>query len=126
MDTQLPDLDASGDFIRNLRFTPTGTSKQPPRGSGDTLEVFFHTLKGSEGTLRAWKTRPQPDKLAFIAAIERPDPKRMSKAEVDDAEKFWRNTLLGVLFMELSQPGGDPLVAQAALDSLRPEKVGKR
>lgn len=128
MDATTPgEVNASGDFIRGLKFTPKGGEAVPAKGGGDRLEMFFHTLKGLEGTIRNWRSRSQADKLTFLNAYERPRPdKNTLPAEALENEKLWRTTMLGILFMELSEPGYDVLVAQAAFDALRPEKVGKR
>ena len=111
-------VNASGDYYRNLKL---GTQESAPvvrQSSTDRLADFFYVLKGSEGTLRNWRTRTPKDRMIYLNAIEKPkDP---------EAEKLWRTEILGILFMELSEPGGDPMVAQAVIDSLRDAKVGKR
>lgn len=117
---------ASGDFIRNLKFPQSGTSNPAVRQSGDRLEAFYHRLKGAEGTLRTWTTRAQADKMTFIANLIRPDKGKMNPAEFNEAFDFWRTAMLGCLDAELMQDTPDLLVAQAALDSFRLPKYGKR
>ncbi len=119
-------VNASGDYIRGLKF-PASTGPTPQRtGSRDRMEVFFHELHGAIGTLRNWRQMPQRERLDYVASLEKSNLAAGTPEEREKNERFRRNALLGVLFRELYEPGGDLLVAQAAFDSFREPKAGRK
>jgi hypothetical protein len=123
----LTETNASGDYIRNLKLGGGSSGPAIVQSSHDRMADFFHTLQGAEGTIRNWRARTRDSKITVVNALLRPEKsKDISTSEHEIAMRNWRLSLLGFLFMELIEPGGDPMVAQALLDSLRDEKVGKR
>lgn len=121
------EVNASGDYIRGLKFIARSAKAEGETGSRDRMEVFFHLLKGSEATIRNWNTRDETAKLTYLNAAGCPErDKNLSVEEHAELVRRWRYEMLGILFAEtLAQPP-NRLVAQAAFDSLFPGKVGKR
>ena len=119
-------VDASGEYIRGLKFPALSGTGPGVTGSRDRMEIFFHELQGAVGTLRNWRQMPQKDRLDFVASLSKNNGPDGTKEEREAQEKFRRNALLGVLFRELYEPGGDILVAQAAFDSFREPKTQRK
>lgn len=120
------EVNASGDYIRNLTFPVRGASQQID-GSRDRMELFFHLLKGSETTIRHWNTRDERSKLEYLNTAVCPErPKTATAEEHAETVTRWRYEMLGILFSESLATPPNRLVAQAAFDALFPGRVGKR
>ena len=119
-------VNASGDYIRGLKFPAKSGAAPQQAGSRDRMELFFHELQGAVGTLRNWRQMTQKDRLEFVASLSKYNLAGDSKEEREASEKFRRSALVGVLFRELYEPGGDILVAQAAFDSFREPKTPRK
>jgi hypothetical protein len=120
------EVNASGDFIRNLKLGQT-QSPVVKQGASDRMAEFFLLLKGSEGTVRNWAPQDQAAKLTYLNAYTPPErEKGISEEEFRDRQKAWVATMMGVIYMEVFSSKPDRLVAQAAFDYLFPGKIGKR
>ena len=122
------EVNASGDYYRNLDLRPKSGAPPPQtKLSGDRLELFYHLLQGSAGTIRHWNNRDERGKVEYLNAT--PPPERQKGQDVEEYVRVfggWRNEMLGLFFAEALSPQPNRLVSQAIFDYLFPGKVGKR